>query len=95
MSVSNEYPTNSTAKVYYDTEGNEVTLRQLIKLEPEWAHSRIKLCEAMEKRLAELEKQVEDSERKLRRVGEGLASLKISSEAYDNGCAIIYKAVNG
>lgn len=36
-----ECPINSTARKYKDQEGNDVTLRQLIKLEPEWAHSRI------------------------------------------------------
>ena len=40
-----EYPKNSTARVYRDVDGNEVTLLQLIKLEPEWAHSRIKAGE--------------------------------------------------
>ncbi len=40
-----EFPIDSTAKVYRDIEGNEVTLRQLIKLEPEWAYGRIKAGE--------------------------------------------------
>lgn len=38
-------------KDYFDTDGNPVTLRKLIRLEPEWAHSRIK---EGEKALAEL-----------------------------------------
>lgn len=38
-----DYPSNSTATQYQDMDGNLVTLRQLIKLEPEWAHSRIKV----------------------------------------------------
>lgn len=54
---------NSTAKVYFDTDGNEVTLRQLIKMEPEWAHSRIQAGERAEAELdqlrAELEKERE------------------------------------
>jgi hypothetical protein len=41
-------PINSTARIYNDIDGNELTLRQLIALEPEWAHSRIKICEALE-----------------------------------------------
>ncbi|MBL4574453.1 MAG: hypothetical protein JKY86_15470 [Gammaproteobacteria bacterium] len=36
-----DYPSNSTAAQYQDMDGNLVTLMQLIKLEPEWAHSRI------------------------------------------------------
>jgi hypothetical protein len=55
VGVSEEYPVNSTAKVYYDMGGNEVTLRQLIRIQPEWAHSRIKACEAAEARIEALE----------------------------------------
>ena len=33
---------------YFDIDGNEVSLRELIKLQPEWAHTRIKQLEAME-----------------------------------------------
>lgn len=43
-----DVPAGSTARVYQDQEGNDVTLRQLIKLEPEWAHSRITHCEKLE-----------------------------------------------
>ena len=54
-SASSGYPTNSTAKPYKDQDGNTVTLRQLISLEPEWAHSRIKRCEELEARIGALE----------------------------------------
>lgn len=42
-----EYPVNSTARVYSDSDGNECTLRQLIKREPEWAYSRIVALEGL------------------------------------------------
>jgi hypothetical protein len=49
-----EYPTNSTAKVYYDCEGNERTLYQMVRTEPEWAMSRIQVGEAAIKELEHL-----------------------------------------
>ena len=36
-----EYPIGSTARIYHDWEGNEVTLLRLIKSDPQWAISRI------------------------------------------------------
>ena len=51
----NDYPIGSTAKIYHDDDGNPVTLRQLIKLQPEWAHTRIVQCELAEKRNTDLE----------------------------------------
>jgi hypothetical protein len=36
-----EYPINSTARIFYDSDGNEVTLYQLVKREPSWASNRI------------------------------------------------------
>ena len=42
------YPPGSTAKVYQDSDGNELSLRRLIKDEPEWAHSRIVKLEKLE-----------------------------------------------
>lgn len=36
-----EYPAGSTAKVYFDIDGNETTLHRLVRSEPEWAASRI------------------------------------------------------
>lgn len=58
-----EYPINSTAKIYYDADENQVTLRQLIKLEPEWAHSRIKICEQIEKERDQLKAKLEVAEK--------------------------------
>lgn len=66
-----EYPVNSTAKIYSDADGNDVTLRQLIKLEHEWAHSRIKICEQLEQQLTTI---TEERDR-LREALEKLACL--------------------
>jgi hypothetical protein len=54
-----KYPTNSTAKIYYDCEGNEISLYRLIKEEPEWAKSRIQALEGL---LAEALPIIEKSE---------------------------------
>ena len=35
------YPSNSTAAIYYDSEGGEVSLSGLIKREPAWAEATI------------------------------------------------------
>lgn len=68
-----EYPINSTAKVYFDTDGNEVTLRQLIKLEPEWAHSRIQAGERAETERDQLRAELEKERERVKRVKEILA----------------------
>jgi len=36
-----EYPIDSTARVFIDSDDNECTLRQLVNREPEWAITRI------------------------------------------------------
>ena len=36
-----EYPINSTARVFHDSEGNPTTLYKLVRSEPEWAQSRL------------------------------------------------------
>lgn len=46
------YPINSTARQFFDIDGNPCTLSQLIRSEPDWARSRII---ELEKRVAELE----------------------------------------
>lgn len=56
-----DYPAGSTAKQYFDTEGNILTLRQLIRAEPEWAHSRIVECERLERQLEEVREVVQAS----------------------------------
>jgi hypothetical protein len=38
-----EYPSNSTAAVFYDQEGNPTTLYRLVRSEPDWAESRIRV----------------------------------------------------
>mgnify|MGYP005830862869 CR=1 FL=1 len=40
-----DYPTNSTAKPYFGTDGEPRTLWQMVRDEPEWAVSRIKAGE--------------------------------------------------
>jgi len=35
------YPENSTARIYQDSDGNDITLYNLVRLEPDWAVSRI------------------------------------------------------
>jgi hypothetical protein len=43
-----DYPAGSTAKQYDDGEGNKLSLRQMVLQQPEWAVSRIKICEGLE-----------------------------------------------
>lgn len=38
--------TNGLEKLYYDTDGNPVSLHKLIRMEPEWARNRILALEA-------------------------------------------------
>ena len=55
------YPPGSTAKKYRDIDGNEVTLYQLVRKEPEWAQSIISHYERKMEQLKavyELSKQV-------------------------------------
>jgi hypothetical protein len=60
--ASDKYPIHSTAKPYYDQNENVVTLRRLIGLEPEWAHSRIKRCEELEAKLEKAKALLRESE---------------------------------
>ncbi len=46
-----DYPVNSTARVFTDSDGNECTLYQLVSREPLWAKNRIIDLEISEKRL--------------------------------------------
>ncbi|MCB0257031.1 MAG: hypothetical protein KDI55_25205, partial [Anaerolineae bacterium] len=55
------FPPGSSATVYHDIDGNAVTLRKLIRLEPEWAHTRITQCEVAESRVIDLERQLAES----------------------------------
>lgn len=48
-----DYPIGSTARVYCDMDGNDITLHQLIRQEPDWARSRIIVGEEA---LAEVER---------------------------------------
>ena len=43
----------NTAKIYYDSEGKERTIRQMVKYEPEWAAN---IIQFYEKKISKLEK---------------------------------------
>jgi len=45
----------NTAKIYKDGEGNECTIHQMVKREPQWAANRIQEGEKAIERLKELE----------------------------------------
>jgi seryl-tRNA synthetase len=60
-----EYPAGSTAKVYYDSEGNEVTLQKLCRLEPHWAMNRIIAGEKAEADRDALKEEANELKRKL------------------------------
>jgi len=63
-----KYPPGSAATVYHDIDGNEVTLRQLIRLEPEWAHTRIIQCQQAEAKVKHLERQLAEKSEQLKRI---------------------------
>ncbi len=52
-----EYPIGSTAKVYHDSGGTARTLYQMVRLEPDWAKSRIIEGEKAAARVKELEEE--------------------------------------
>jgi len=54
------YPAGSTAKKYQDQDGNDVTLYQLIRREPNWAKSRIVVGEEALQRVNDLEAMLRD-----------------------------------
>ena len=47
-----------TARIYHDSEGNEKTIHQMVKCEPEWAANRIQAGEDAEKDLRVLFKEM-------------------------------------
>ena len=49
-----------TKQTYYDSDGNEVTLYKLVRIEPDWA---VWIIQYYEKRLAELQNQLDNKER--------------------------------
>lgn len=67
-----KYPPGSAATVYHDIDGNEVTLRQLIRLEPEWAHTRIIQCQQAEAKVKHLERQLAKKSEQLKRIVDAL-----------------------
>ena len=46
-----------TKQTYYDSDGNEVTLYKLVRIEPDWA---VSIIQYYEKRIAELQKQLDN-----------------------------------
>ena len=48
-----------TAKIYHDAEGNERTIHQMIKLEPEWAAVKVQEGEIAFKRMVEYKAEIE------------------------------------
>lgn len=49
----------NTAKVYYDTEGNQRTLSQMVEHEPQWAASRLRHCEEISSQLKDFREAIE------------------------------------
>lgn len=60
--VSDKYPIGSSATPYHDEDGNQVTLIQLVRKEPEWARSRIKVGEQALVTIVELEATIKEME---------------------------------
>jgi hypothetical protein len=54
-----EYPAGSTAKQYFDGDGNPSTLYWMVRNEPDWARSRIIEGEKAIERIAALDKVAE------------------------------------
>lgn len=50
----------NTAKIYHDSAGDECTIHQAVKREPEWAATRIQVGEKAIKRVEMLEKALEE-----------------------------------
>ena len=48
-----------TAKIYHDAEGNERTIHQMVRLEPEWAAVRVQEGEIAFKRMEQFKAEVE------------------------------------
>jgi len=49
------YPSNSTAIVFYDQKGNPTSLYRLVRAEPDWADSRIRVGIEDAKKVVELQ----------------------------------------
>jgi len=81
-----EYPNNSTAKVYSDSDGNEVTLRQLVRTEPDWAISRIKVSEGYQSRITELENALLEA-------ADNFILIKMAPFTEHQKCADKYRAI--
>lgn len=71
----------NTAKIYHDSEGNECSIFQVVRREPDWAATRIQVGERAIKREKEL----------LAIIGE--LELKIESAVLDNA-GFDYRCVN-
>lgn len=64
-----DYPTNSTAKVYYNSDGEERTLYQLITEDAHWTMSHIQFIEGEYKAL---QARMKESEAKVKRLSDEL-----------------------
>ena len=51
----------NTAKVYTDSDGNECTIHQMVRQEPEWAAARIQVGERAIERVKQLEVLIENN----------------------------------
>lgn len=49
----------NTAKIYQDSEGNDCSIWQVVRREPDWAANRIQVGEKAIERVAELEQAIE------------------------------------
>jgi len=82
-------------KKYYDTDGNEVTLHKLVRLEPEWAVSRIKVGEELESTVESLTKELDAADQC---VVDGLMKRKALekelAEAQDSNADMVTDIVN-
>jgi len=50
----------NTAKIYQDSDGNDRTIHQMVKQEPEWAANRIQEGERAIERVKEYEKRIDE-----------------------------------
>jgi len=88
----------NTAKVYKDMEGNECTIWQMVKKEPEWAANRIQAGEDAIAELATLRAKLTDEERKNTNLRHGLEEMEREKSAayckgYNEGLAYVRAAL--
>lgn len=77
---------------YYDIDGNETTLYKLVRREPEWAMSRIKMGEELADMYSKLERQIdvermEQAEHLAEKDAE-IIKLKLALAEYSISCSL-------